>query len=110
MKKKHPASAPLRPEATEAEIRDYAQHLFEQSGRIPGRDLDHWLEAKACLVAHIPKHLTHLRLHRHRHPVPVDTIDVVTLDAEGIPIQETPPRRGNGIEAGRAVVLGAPAP
>jgi len=110
MKKDHPASTPVRPKATEAEIRDYAQHLFEQSGRIPGRDLDNWLEAKACLEANIPRHLTHLRLHRHRHPVPVDTIDVVTLDAEGIPIQETPPLRGNVADAGRAVVLGSPAP
>jgi hypothetical protein len=110
MKKNHPASTLVGPKVTEAEIRDYAQHLFEQSGRIPGRDLDNWLEAKACLEAHIPRHLTHLRLHRHRHPVPVDTVDVVTLDAEGIPIQETPPLSGNGADAGRAVVLGAPAP
>lgn len=33
-------------------IRDYAFHLYEQSGRVPGRDLDNWLEASACLHAH----------------------------------------------------------
>lgn len=110
MKKNSPGSAPARTVVTDAEIRDYAHHLFGLSGCIPGRDLDNWLEAKACLKANIPKPLTHLRLHRHRHPVPMDTIDVVTLDAEGIPIQEPPPLRGSGAEAGRAVVLGSPSP
>jgi hypothetical protein len=34
---------------TEAAIRDYAYHLYEQSGCVPGRDLDNWLEASAAL-------------------------------------------------------------
>ena len=50
---------------TEDDIRDYAYHLFVQSGCIPGRDLDHWLEAKACLSACIPKAKSHTRLHHH---------------------------------------------
>lgn len=53
------------PEFTEEDIRDYAFHLYEQSGCIPGRDLDNWLEAKACLEANIPRHSVHSRLQRH---------------------------------------------
>jgi hypothetical protein len=49
----------------EDDIRDYAHHLYLQSGSIPGRDLDNWLEAKACLSASIPKAESHNRLHRH---------------------------------------------
>jgi hypothetical protein len=47
---------------SEKEIRDYAYHLYEQSNRIPGRDLENWMEAKACLVAHIPACASHIRL------------------------------------------------
>lgn len=50
---------------TEDDIRSYAEHLYEQSGRIPGRDLDNWLEAKACLEANIPRHASHRRLQHH---------------------------------------------
>jgi hypothetical protein len=50
---------------TEEDIRDYAYHLYVQSGCAPGRDLDHWLEAKACLSACIPKARSHARLHHH---------------------------------------------
>jgi hypothetical protein len=110
MKTKQTTSVPARTKVTDDEIRDYAYHLFEQSDRIPGRDLDNWLEAKACLEANVPKHQSHLRLHRHRHPVPIDTITVVTLDAEGIPILESPPLRGNGAYPGGVILLGAPAP
>jgi len=60
-------SSPARPRwhLTEDEISDYAGHLYEQSGGIPGRDLDNWLEAEACLMANIPKKDSHRRLHRH---------------------------------------------
>ncbi|MBI5692294.1 MAG: hypothetical protein HZC55_19605, partial [Verrucomicrobia bacterium] len=27
--------------------------LYEQSGRLPNRDIENWLEAKACLEAHL---------------------------------------------------------
>lgn len=50
---------------TEEDIRSYAEHLFEQSGRIPGRDVDNWLEAKACLEANVPREESHRRLQRH---------------------------------------------
>jgi hypothetical protein len=62
-KKSHPASPPP---INEDAIRAYAEHLFEQSGRIPNRDLDNWLEAKACLEANLPPGQSHVRLHRHR--------------------------------------------
>ena len=55
MRHKNPHSlVPFEP-ISEDDIRDYAYHLYVQSGCIPGRDLDHWLEAKACLNACIPK-------------------------------------------------------
>jgi hypothetical protein len=53
------------PSYTEDDIRDYAYHLYEQNGCASGRDLDNWLEAKACLSANIPRHQTHTRLHDH---------------------------------------------
>jgi hypothetical protein len=52
-------------EVTEEDIRAYAYHLYEQSGRTPDRDTDNWLEAEACLRANIPAHSSHLRLHHH---------------------------------------------
>ena len=36
----------------EDDIRAYAAHLYVRSGRIPNRDIENWLEAKACLEAH----------------------------------------------------------
>ena len=60
-----PALVPIEP--TEADIRAYAFHLYEQNGRIPGRDMENWLEAKACILANIPPHSAHVRLHRHLH-------------------------------------------
>lgn len=42
---------PTAPHPSEAEIRDYAHHLYIQSGWLPGRDLDNWLEAEAHLMA-----------------------------------------------------------
>jgi hypothetical protein len=53
------------PVLSEDDIGQYAYHLYCQSGCIAGRDLDNWLEAEACLRAHIPKEDSHLRLHRH---------------------------------------------
>lgn len=49
----------------EEDVRDYAYHLYVQGGCVPGRDLDNWLEAEACLAAHIPAEQSHSRLHRH---------------------------------------------
>lgn len=55
----------VRPEPSEDDIRDYAYHLYVQSGRLPGHDLDNWLEATACLKANIPTHRSRTRLHSH---------------------------------------------
>jgi hypothetical protein len=52
---------------TEEEIREYAYHLFVQSGGKPGHDLDHWLEAKARLEANIPRPHSRARLHHQLH-------------------------------------------
>lgn len=59
------ALAPLTPAITDDDIRSYAAHLWEQSGRAPDRDLDNWLEAKACLEASIPREASHRRLQHH---------------------------------------------
>jgi hypothetical protein len=53
---------------SEHEIRDYAYHLYGLSGYAAGRDLDNWLEAKACLCSGIPKAESHLRQHQNSHP------------------------------------------
>lgn len=63
--KNKPSQRSVRHEPNEELVRDYAQHLYEQSGRIPGRDLDNWLEAKACLEACIPQRHSHTRLQKH---------------------------------------------
>lgn len=53
------------PQPLEGEIRAYAYHLYEEDGCVPGRELDHWLEAQACLFARIPREETPNRLRRH---------------------------------------------
>ena len=50
---------------SEDDIRDYAYHLYRQSNCAPGHDLEHWLEATACLNTHIPSHHSGTRLHQH---------------------------------------------
>jgi hypothetical protein len=64
------------------EVRDYALHLYVESGGVPGQDVDNWLEAEACLRANIPKHRSHLRLHHHLAPERID--DVATFAGAGI--------------------------
>jgi hypothetical protein len=64
MKNKSARSLVL-PKARDEDIRDYAYHLYEQSGSVPGHDLDNWLEATACLKANIPAFRSRTRLHRH---------------------------------------------
>ena len=58
------AAAPVQ-EPLEDAIREYAYHLYQQGGGVPGHDLDDWLEATACLKANIPSHSSHSRLHLH---------------------------------------------
>ncbi len=36
---------------THEEIAQRARAIYEQSGRIPGRDMDNWLQAEAQLLA-----------------------------------------------------------
>ena len=36
---------------SEAEIREHAYHVYEQSGRAPGQDLENWLKAETDLMA-----------------------------------------------------------
>jgi Protein of unknown function (DUF2934) len=71
MKTKSPPQDVFEP--SEDDIRDYACHLYEQSGCIPGRDLDNWLEARECLRArgqsanvetHLQKRAGELMAHR----------------------------------------------
>ena len=88
MKKKSvPSTVPART-ITEDEIRDYAYHLYQQSGCIPGHDVDNWIEARACLEANIPREHAHTRLHRHRHPhtaaskTGVGVPTIVTLESD----------------------------
>jgi hypothetical protein len=59
---------PVSIKPNEDEIRDYAHHLYVQSGCIPGRDEDNWREAEACLSMGIPRHRAHTRLHHHLNP------------------------------------------
>ena len=48
-------SSPFGPPVLDEEdIRAYAEHLYQLSGRLPDRDLANWLEAKVCLEAHFP--------------------------------------------------------
>lgn len=74
----------VRSEPSEELIRDYAAHLFEQSGRVPGRDLDNWFEAKACLEACIPRHQSHQRLQRHLAGVEVVEVCRPPIEAHNI--------------------------
>jgi len=63
--KTKPNPNPDSPLFSDDDIRAYAQHLYEQNGCIPGRDLDNWLEAKACLEASVPQLESHRRLQEH---------------------------------------------
>ncbi len=45
--------------------RYWVYHLYDQSGLVAGRDLDNWLEAKACLCSGIPKAESPIRAHQN---------------------------------------------
>ena len=70
MKNNIPQSPAIK-HISDTEIRDFAYHLYEEGNRIPGRDVENWMEAKACLAAGIPAHASHMRLQyfiaRHDH-------------------------------------------
>jgi hypothetical protein len=66
----HPTPSPRQfsataPQPSEAEIRDYANHLYVQRGSANGHDCDDWLEAEACLRTNIPKESSRTRMHHH---------------------------------------------
>ena len=50
----------------------------------PGRDLENWLEARACLEACIPKSKTHTRLHQHTHHRAQTVITTKSLEARNL--------------------------
>lgn len=69
-----------KPAFTDDDIRDYAFHLYQQTGCKPGHDLENWLEAKACLEANIAMDQSHSRLHRHNHPEPSEVAMMLAHD------------------------------
>ena len=78
--KTKPTRAPS-PKASDEDIRDYAYHLYVQSGCRPDADVDNWLEAEACIAANIPREHSHSRLHRHLN-VPADVAATAAIDAK----------------------------
>ena len=107
MKKKSKSVVPAPHTPTDEEIRDYAFHLYEQSGRVPGHDVENWLEAKACLEANIPKRHSHARLHRHRHPeMENETVTVVAVATEAALVDPAPSAMGSTATIERILLLG----
>ena len=49
-------------EPDEDAVREYAYHLYEQGGRVSGHDVEHWMEAIACLKANPPGRSPYRRL------------------------------------------------
>jgi hypothetical protein len=80
--KRHTTPARLGP--TDEDIRDYAYHLYLQNGCIAGRDLENWLEAKACLESCIPKSKSRARLHHHTHHRAGTVITTTSLEARNL--------------------------
>lgn len=69
MKTNLPAAPDLAGPSDEL-IREYAYHLYEQDGCVAGHEVEHWLEARACLRANIPATRSRLRLHEHIAYIP----------------------------------------
>ena len=65
---KTPSRPTRRPAPSEDEIRARARLLYEQSGRVPNRDIENWLEAKARLEAADPPQPAPPRRHGSRRP------------------------------------------
>lgn len=63
--KNNPSLPPVLAEPGDDDIREYAFHLYQQGGCVPGHDLENWLEASACLKANIPADRSRSRLHNH---------------------------------------------
>ena len=71
------SAPPARPVLREDDIRAYAAHLYVVSGRIPNRDIENWLEAKACLEAS----LAPAPPRRHRRRAPARRVHGFTMPA-----------------------------
>jgi hypothetical protein len=69
------------PQPSEDDIREYAYHLYQQGNRVPGHDLDNWLEATACLKANVPTHRSGTRLHQHVNEPEIGELYAVSLGA-----------------------------
>ncbi len=65
---------------SEADIRAYAFHLYQEDSCTPGQDLANWLEATACLRANIPPHQSGTRLHQHLHR-PAGDFSLLSIEA-----------------------------
>ena len=81
MKMKSKGPSPSRRAPTDDEIRDYALHLFQQSGCVPGLYLENWLEARLCLEANLTKRYAQARVRRRRRPQPADEVTLVAIRA-----------------------------
>jgi Protein of unknown function (DUF2934) len=70
------------PEPSDGDIRDYAYHLYQQSNRVPGHDLDNWLEATECLKAKIPSNRSGTRLHEYVNGHESDESPLLSIEAK----------------------------
>jgi hypothetical protein len=73
----------VRPVPNEEAIRDYAYHLYIQSRCEPGRDLDNWLEATACLKANVPMRSSATRLHWYANDPESGLNNLLAAEAAG---------------------------
>jgi len=80
--KARPAMSRVLQEPDENQIRDYARHLYEKSGCVPGRDLDNWLEAERTLTAALQSPAKN-RPHRDSH-VTVREIGAMPIEAHNL--------------------------
>lgn len=82
--KKKSTRPPVCPAQGEEDIREYAYHLYQQSGCQPGHDLDNWLEAAACLKANIPMHRSRTRVHWQINESEMDELCAVSPEAKNL--------------------------
>ncbi|MDD5428282.1 MAG: DUF2934 domain-containing protein [Candidatus Omnitrophica bacterium] len=50
MVRKNASKGPQRSEKTVESIRKKAYEIYEKNGRVPGRDLNNWLEAETIIL------------------------------------------------------------
>ena len=69
------------PRPSTGDIRDYADHLYQQANCVPGHDLDNGREATAGLKANIPAHRSGVRLHQHVNEPEIGELDAISVAA-----------------------------